>query len=133
MRTYVDANVFLYAVLYDDARSMRCRKALEAIVEGRMEAVTSMLTWDEFSHVVERILGRELALKQEDRFLRFPRLDFLPCSMNVLVQAQRLRADTTLGARDCLHAATALLAGATTFLSEDTDFDAVPGLTRQPA
>ncbi len=53
--------------------------------------------------------------------------------MEVLVRAQRLRADTALGARDCLHAATALLAGATTFLSEDTDFDRVPGLTRQPA
>jgi|LFRM01.1.fsa_nt_gb predicted nucleic acid-binding protein len=133
MRTYVDANVFLYAVLYDDARSQRCRKALEAIVAGRLEAVTSLLTWDEFSHVVERILGREVAVQEGERFLRFPRLDFLPCSMDVLVRAQRLRANTALGARDCLHAATALLAGATTFLSEDTDFDRVPGLTRQPA
>ena len=69
MRTYVDANVFLYAVLYDDARSQRCRKALEAIVAGRLEAVTSLLTWDEFSHVVERILGREVAVQEGERFV----------------------------------------------------------------
>jgi len=133
MRTYVDANIFLYAALYDDERGRRCRDALAGIVRGATDAVTSALTWDEFSHVVERVRGRSDAITAGERFLRFPRLAFLPCTADVLIGAQRLRAETSLGARDCIHAATAHIARANVFLSEDSDFDGVAGFARRPA
>ena len=62
MRTYIDSNIFLYAVLYDDERAQRCRKVLSEIVDGKLEAVTSVLTWDEFTHVVEKVLDRPSAV-----------------------------------------------------------------------
>jgi predicted nucleic acid-binding protein len=133
MRTYVDANIFLYAVLYDDARGQRCRKVLEAIVQGTVDAVTSTLTWDEFAHVVERVSGRPSAVLEGERFLHFPRLSFHPCTAEVLIHAQRLRGETALGARDSIHAATARIVSAAVFLSEDADFDGVPDLNRRPA
>ncbi len=133
MRTYIDSNIFLYAVLYDDTRAKRCRKIVESIFDGSIEAVTSTLTWDEFSHVVERVAGREAAIPEAERFLRFPRLSFEACTTAILVQAQRLRSCTALGARDSIHAATALAAKCRTFISEDGDFDGVPGLKRRPA
>ncbi len=133
MRTYIDSNIFLYAVLYDDERAQRCRKVLSDIVDGRLAAVTSVLTWDEFTHVVEKVLDRPSAVLQGERFLHFPRLSFLPCTHDVLIRAQQLRASTHIGARDSIHAASALIAGATTFLSEDSDFDGIAELNRRSA
>lgn len=133
MRTYIDANIFLYAVLYDDERAQRCRNVLSAIVDGKLEAVTSVLTWDEFTHVVEKVVDRPSAVLQGERFLHFPRLSFQPCTSDVLIRAQQLRASIHLGARDSIHAASALIAGARTLLSEDCDFDGIPELQRRPA
>lgn len=133
MRTYIDSNIFLYAVLYDDERAQRCRKVLSRIVDGELEAVTSVLTWDEFTHVVEKVLDRPSAVVEGERFLHFPRLVFLPCTPDVLIRAQQLRATTTIGARDSIHAASALVAGAATLLSEDRDFDGITELKRRSA
>lgn len=133
MRTYIDSNIFLYAVLYDDERAQRCRNVLAEIVDGKLEAVTSVLTWDEFTHVVEKILDRPSAVLEGERFLRFPRLSFLPCTTDVLIRAQQLRASTHLGARDSIHAATALIVGARALLTEDRDFDGVSELHCRPA
>jgi predicted nucleic acid-binding protein len=133
MLAYIDSNIFLYAVLYDDERAARCRKVLSDIVDGKLEAVTSVLTWDEFSHVVEKVLDRPSALIQGERFLHFPRLLFQPCTTDVLIRAQQVRASTHLGARDSIHAASSLIAGARTLISEDRDFDGIPELSRRSA
>jgi len=133
MRTYIDSNIFLYAVLYDDERAQRCRKVLSEIVDGKLEAVTSVLTWDEFTHVVEKVLDRPSAVLEGERFLHFPRLSFQPCTPDVLIRAQQLRASTHLGARDSIHAASAMIAGAATLLSEDRDFDKISELNRRSA
>ena len=133
MLTYIDSNIFLYAVLYDDERAQRCRNALAGIVDGKLEAVTSVLTWDEFTHVVEKVLDRPSAVLEGERFLHFPRLLFQPCTTGVLIRAQQLRASTQLGARDSIHAASALIAGARTLLSEDRDFNGISELRYQPA
>ncbi len=133
MLTYIDSNIFLYAVLYDDERAQRCRNVLSSIVDGKLEAVTSVLTWDEFTHVVEKVLDRPSAILQGERFLHFPRLSFQSCTPDVLILAQQLRTSTHLGARDSIHAASALIAGAKTLLSEDRDFDGLSELLRRPA
>ncbi len=133
MLTYIDSNIFLYAVLYDDERAQRCRHVLSGIVDGKIEAVTSALTWDEFTHVVEKVLDRPAAVLQGERFLHFPRLLFQPCTTDVLIRAQQVRTTTSLGARDSIHAASALIAGTRTLISEDRDFDGIPKLNRRSA
>ncbi len=133
MLSYIDSNIFLYAVLYDDERAARCRNVLSEIVDGKLDAVTSVLTWDEFTHVVEKVLDRPSGLIQGERFLHFPRLLFQPCTTDVLIRAQQVRASTSLGARDSVHAASALIARAGTLVSEDRDFDEIPDLNRRSA
>jgi len=48
----------------------------------------------------------------------------------VLATALDLIGNTGIRGRDAVHAATALVHGATVILSTDSDFDTVPGLTR---
>jgi hypothetical protein len=38
-----------------------CRRVLEGIVSGAFDAATSVPTWNEFSYIVQRHLGREIA------------------------------------------------------------------------
>lgn len=128
--SYIDSNVFVYAVLYDDARGQACRQLLTRLVDGEFTAVTSVLTWDEFSYVVERHAGRDVAVSAGERFLRFPGLTLIPCTPALLAAAQGLRASTSLRPRDCLHVATARQAAASGIISEDTDLDGIPDLPR---
>jgi predicted nucleic acid-binding protein len=65
------------------------------------------------------------------RFERFftPRdLRLEPVSLAVLRQAATLRATTRLRTPDAIHAATALVLGCPMFLTNDRDFQKVPGL-----
>lgn len=132
-KVYVDTNVFLYGSLYGDRRGDACRRFLEGIVARRREACTSVLTWDEYTYVAGRVLGRERGIAQGEKLLRFPHLEFLACNGAVLTQAQALMAATPLKPRDALHAATALAANLSLMVSEDPDFDEVPGLQRLSA
>ena len=68
---YIGSNVFIYAVLYNDKRASACRRVLADIVSGTVDAVTNTLTWDEFTFIVERTLGREVSVPEGERFLRF--------------------------------------------------------------
>jgi len=106
------------------------RDILEQVVSGNVEAVTSALTWDEFVYVVSRALGRDIAVAEGEKFLRFPNLQFAVTDVSVLAKAQSVIAATALRPRDAIHAATAILAGAIDFVSDDDDFDVVPELNR---
>jgi predicted nucleic acid-binding protein len=52
----------------------------------------------------------------------------IPISQSVLREAARLRATTNLRTPDAIHAATALAASCTLFLTNDRGFRGVPGL-----
>lgn len=131
-KMYIDSNVFLFSVLYDDEKASAARSFLSDIVDCNIEAVTSVLTWDEFCYVVQRTLGKEIALEEADRFLHFPNLKFEPCDLILLSKAQRIMKDHGLDPRDAIHAATAFQTNSHTILSDDRDFEGIDGLERMP-
>jgi len=58
---YIDSNVFLYPILYNDLKeSETAREILSEIELKNIQAYTSTLTWDEVYYVVERILGKQI-------------------------------------------------------------------------
>jgi predicted nucleic acid-binding protein len=93
-----------------------------------MQAVTSELTLAEV--LVKPIRdGNSTARDTYDRMLRTkPFLSVLPINRDILVDAAGLRAATSLKLPDAIHAATALLRGCTTFLTNDAGFEPVPAL-----
>lgn len=131
---YLDSNVFLYALLYDDARGRACQRLLEAVHGAHRAACTSVLTWDEVVYVLQRAVGRDAALSRGEDFLRFPHLTLVECTPGVLGEANSLCRKLGLNPRDGIHAASARAARAAEFVSEDEDFRRLPGLRwRRPA
>ena len=55
-------------------------------------------------------------------------VSLIPATRELWEDAARIRADTGLKTPDALHAATALRAGCTAFITNDTDFRRVDGL-----
>lgn len=130
---YLDANVFLYAALYEGPKANRAVDILRELHDGAAPAVTSMLTIDEIAWKTQRLATRDAALAEAGSILRLPNLRLLPATAETMREAVLLMEQVPhLKPRDAVHAATAFAAGIFTIISDDKDFDKVPGLRREP-
>jgi hypothetical protein len=130
---YIDTNIFLNAILYDpdvntDAKA--AKKLLGKIIAGNVKAITSLLTWDEFTWIVQKNLGRQVAIEKGQAFLNHPNLAFKKVSIDIVQRAQDLLSVYTIRPRDALHAATAILNRTTTIISCDGDLDEIKEIVR---
>lgn len=127
-RTYLDANVFIYA-FEGHAVFASPLQALFATGLGGPALVTSELT---LAEVLVRPLreGRvDLTTLYHRRLHPQPGLTVAPVARAVLVEAARLRAAfPTLRLPDAIHAATASLHGCGVLLTNDTRLATVPGV-----
>ena len=128
-RTYIDANVFIYAVEGLTAFEDVLPAFFEQVARSAVEAVTSELTLSEglvkpfADGDVERQAAFERAVRTQGG------LSVAPVTRAVLVEAARLRAAvTSLKLPDAIHAATALRHGCAVFLTNDRRIKALPGL-----
>lgn len=130
---YVDSNVFIYPVIYDEKTeklSVEAKKILVKIAEGDLEAATSFLTWDEVVWVVRKVIDKKSAIKEGEKFLQFPKLEMLEINKNVILKAQDLIDRYKLRPRDAIHVASALENGIKEIISDDPDLDVVKEITR---
>ncbi len=130
---YVDSNIFLYPALYDVKTVKKAAKAatlLQRVAEGRLEASTSVLTWDEVVWGVRKLLGTDLATQQGRSFLSLPNLKLLSFDFEMLLKAQEIVEKYGLKPRDAVHAATAVRNKIVEVVSYDPDFDAVSEIKR---
>ncbi len=121
---YIDTNVFLNYILYDPQlipQALIARRFLERVKDRHVTACTSLLTWDELTWVVRRELTLEDARQQGLEFLDFPWLQFLNVTKDVVKKAQDLIEASSLKPRDAIHIASALIHGASEFITFDTD------------
>jgi len=95
-----------------------------------VEAYTSVITWDEVTWIVRRILGVEASVALGRKFLRFPNLKILGIRKTTILKAQEVMEKYGLRPRDAIHAATAIENKITTIVSYDRGFDSVSGLKR---
>jgi uncharacterized protein len=132
---YVDANVFVYPILYSEDVGAKVKKAkgiLQRIEEGEMLVYTSTLTWDEVVWAVRKFMGREESINQGQKLLGFINLHFINVDENILSRAQVLMSNYNLRPRDSIHAASAIDRKLKTIISDDMDFDKVKEVTRIP-
>ncbi|MGH2639385.1 MAG: type II toxin-antitoxin system VapC family toxin [Rhabdochlamydiaceae bacterium] len=131
---YVDSNIFIYPVVaeHSDAKAHGASEILIDIAEGRIDAFTSCLTWDEVVWNVRKYLGREAAVKEGRNLLEFPNLKMVAATNNVLNTAQELMEKHGLKPRDAIHMATCIEHGAKELISDDSDFDVVKPIKRIP-
>jgi uncharacterized protein len=132
---YVDSNIFLYAALYSPDSEPKARKAkeiLRSIELGELEAATSTLTWDEVVWVATKTLGRADGIRQGQKLIGFPNLEFVNADESVITQAQTLMGKYNLSPRDAIHLASALSRKAIAIVSDDEDFDQIKEIKRIP-
>nr|MDO8084109.1 type II toxin-antitoxin system VapC family toxin [Candidatus Sigynarchaeum springense] len=133
---YVDANVFLNPVLYDVHQVPEARAAaefLKKVEAGQVKAMTSLLTWDEFTWIVRKNTDVATSRKKGQEFLAFPGLQFIPVSASIINKAQVLLEQYAIRPRDAIHVASGLGNGVREFITFDDDLKGIPGITcRRP-
>ncbi len=132
---YLDSNVFIYPVIYDEEAEPKARKAKELLLKienGKLPAFTSTLTWGEVVWVVSKVMGRTEGVCQGRKLLGFPNLQFVATDENVLARAQKLVDKYKLSPRDSIHVASALEKRTKSVISDDADFDQVKEIKRMP-
>ena len=132
---YLDSNVFLYAILYDEASNPKAKRAadiLRQVEEGTLRGFTSLLTWDEVVWVVWRTTGYDYALRAGALLLRIPNLSFVGVDEKIILRAQDLVERHGLKPRDAIHVSTAMLIGERELVSDDSDLDGIKDIERIP-
>ncbi len=126
---YLDSNVFLNAIL-DEEKGEIARELLRGVQDGKDQAATSALTFDEVFWVVKKHRGFEDALKASKALLEMPNLIFIEVNDKVIWHAWELSKEYGLDPRDSIHAACALSRDIKTIVSEDDHFDTVKEVKR---
>lgn len=150
---FVDANIFVYHFAPDPVLQVPCGQLLQRIENQEIQAFSSSHVLAEAAHrlltleartrfgwssgkVVQRLKQNPASLQKLTQFRTAldqvvqSRLVVLPASAALLVTAARLCQQPGLLITDALSVALMQARGLTKLVSDDTDFDRVPGLTR---
>lgn len=129
-RYLLDTNVFVYARGLDHPYREPCRAVLRAARAGHIQAEASVEVVQEFTHLLlRRAVDRTQALEEAAEVRGQVRLHAFDA--DVLQRALSLLGRySDLGARDAVHAATALEAGVGGIVSVDRVFDSLSELDR---
>jgi predicted nucleic acid-binding protein len=128
---YLDANVFLNALLNQEVHGERARTIIQRLQKGEITAATSALSFDEVFWIVKKHRDFINALRAAKALLEIRNLMFLEVSDKTLWSAYNLAEKYRLNPRDAIHAACALDHAISTVVSEDTGFDKVKEIRRQ--
>lgn len=132
MPSFLDSNVFLYAIGAEHPLREPCGAVLERVGSGQLHATTSTEVVQEVIHVLRRKGRHAQALIVARRLIAlFP--DMLavgPADMDLACDLLERYPD--LPTRDAVHAATALNHGMDSIISADQDFDRIKEIERRP-
>ena len=130
---YIDSNVFLYPVIYNDLKESKKAREILSQIEGKnIQAYTSTLTWDEVSYVVESTLGKTDSIEVGKKFLNFPFLRFIPVDDEIIRRSQPIREKYNVKPGDSIHLSCAMERNLSEIISDDTDFDGIKEIKRIP-
>ena len=130
---YIDSNVFLYPVLYEDLEESEIAKKILAQIESKdIQAYTSTLTWDEVAYVSERLLGRTDSVEVSKKFINFPFLRFIPMDDEIMRRSQVIREKYHLKPRNSIHLSSAIERNINEIITDDADFDGIKEIKRIP-
>ncbi len=130
---YLDSNVFLYAILYEEnsfPQVHQSKQIINDVINHNVQACTSILTWDEIVFVVRKKIGIDESIRTGEKFLSFPNMRFIEPDHEILTIAQDFINSYKIRPRDAIHAASAYHYGAKAFVSDDSDFDFMKEIQR---
>jgi len=124
----VDTAIFIYFIEEHPRFLSLLEPVFKQVDDGRRQLVTSALTLLEVLVVPYRSGDYLLARRYEALLTGSRGVKIADISRDHLRAAAQLRADTGIKTPDSLQLVTALLAGCTSFLTNNRDLPAIPGL-----
>jgi predicted nucleic acid-binding protein len=129
-RVYVDAQILIYTVerfpQYFDVLLL----LWQASKGGQLEVVTSELSILEVMTGPMKT-GSQHLIQAYEGLIMGTEIGLIPIDSQVLLDAARLRAETSLRTPDAIHVATAILAGCQTLVTNDLAFRSVSSIDVQ--
>lgn len=122
MTVYLDSNVFIYSILEDTTLGEQALNILQMVQDGKLEAHTSILTFDEIVYVVKKTKNIEQAILAGNAFLDFNNLKIADAKKETARNALKAIEEYSLLPRDALHYSTMKLLGISEIITEDKDF-----------
>jgi len=127
---YIDSNIFIFPIIYENEQANISRKILERIEKNEIIAYTSVLTWDEVAYVVNKVMGKADSINAGKKFINYPNLRFIQASIDIIIRAQEIIQNYNLKPRDSIHVASALSKSIHNIVSDDSDFDKIDLIKR---
>ena len=125
---YLDTSAIIYSVERNEPYFTLLAPAWQQAEAGQFAIVCSELVIAET--LIRPIREGNAALEAAFRAVfAAPEVDLIPATRGLWDDTARLRAETGLKTPDALHAVTALRAGCALFITNDTDFRRVQGLS----
>src|SRR5579862_3532618 len=115
----VDTMLFVYHFEEHSQFGPAAARLLQAAEHDQLRLVTSVLTLMEVLVVPKRERQEQLCRRYHELFASFPQLTVLPIDESIAEVASDLRSTYTLRTPEALHLATAIVAGAEAFVTED--------------
>lgn len=128
--TYIDANVFIFAAGDRTPLGIAARRIIKDIQEGKLSACTCALTYDEVMWGVRKLLDKEKSYLAGELFLSLPHLRLTEVQRETITEAHHFITHFDLKPRDAIHLAAMRLENEKEIISEDPDFDRIPGIKR---
>lgn len=115
----LDTSIFIYHLEAHLDYLPLTKSVLEGVETGRWQAVTSTVTIMELTVQPWRINRPDIVRQYEALLVNFPNLQILEVSRDVARRAAQLRASYNIRPADALQVGTAIIGGATGWVSND--------------
>lgn len=130
MTAYLDSNVFVYAALDSGKKGLAAEHILKAVQDGRLDAITSALTFDEVAFIVGKHRGQPASIAAGEALLSLENLVVAEVTRHTISEACTAMREFELMPRDAIHYATMKINRIEHIISEDRDFDCIKTIKR---
>ncbi len=130
MDVFVDANVFIFALIDNGAEGKRAADLLDDIVKNKLNAVTSVLVIDEVMWALIRNKRRDILENAVKNIYDLPNLSIKEVAPQNALLAVHFINKYGLKPRDAMHCAFMQLNNISTIVTNDKDFDKVKEVKR---
>lgn len=121
-RIALDTNILIYHLEDNPAYSGFTTRLFDRIEAGRLQAIVSVLALHEILTGVHKAGYGEQAPRYRTLLMTFPNLAIVPFDAEIAPVSADLRARYALRTPDAIHVATAIVAGAEAFVTNDETF-----------
>jgi len=128
-KVYLDTNIWIYALEGYPPFRDNLTELFQQIDLGNLMAFTSELSLAEA--LIKPLQNQDLQQEEiyKQAICNRASLAVIPISSEILIEAAKLRASIKLKMPDAIHAATARLNQCSSFITNDKNFEKIPGIS----